>query len=117
MIKDKLKSIRLILGVAAAGVLLVAVAAVRAGVRRRMQCGACAPWWHVTTQYAPTNLPPGGEGEITVLAEDLGDDGPERPRRRLEGQAAGGLTAQSVGSSVGTGRPDLADFCETLPEK
>ncbi len=32
-----------------------------------------APSWHITSEVAPTNLPPGGEGEIIVAAGDLGD--------------------------------------------
>jgi hypothetical protein len=41
---------------------------------------ACAPmacaessWWQVTSTATPTNLPPGGEGEILVAASNLGD--------------------------------------------
>jgi hypothetical protein len=32
-----------------------------------------APSWHITTEPAPTNLPPGGEGQIVVAANNLGD--------------------------------------------
>ena len=36
---------------------------------------ACSPWWHVSVQSLPRSLPAGGEGEITLLAEDFGDEG------------------------------------------
>jgi hypothetical protein len=31
------------------------------------------PWWRVTSTTAPTNLPPGGEGQILLTAIDVGD--------------------------------------------
>jgi len=31
------------------------------------------PWWHLSSETAPTNLPPGGEGVLVVRAADLGD--------------------------------------------
>jgi hypothetical protein len=34
---------------------------------------AATPWWHVSSTAAPTNLPPGGEGQIYVTAIDIGD--------------------------------------------
>src|SRR5439155_24034239 len=33
------------------------------------------PWWHLDASAAPTNLPPGGEGVIDVIATNLGDAG------------------------------------------
>ncbi len=33
-----------------------------------------APWWHLQASPTPTNLPPGGEGEIVVTAINLGDE-------------------------------------------
>jgi hypothetical protein len=32
-----------------------------------------APWWHVNATAAPTELPPGGYGQIVVTAANLGD--------------------------------------------
>ncbi len=41
-----------------------------------LQCGsACRPWWHLSLQSLPASLPAGGEGEIKLLAQDLGDTG------------------------------------------
>src|SRR5438477_4348100 len=31
------------------------------------------PWWHLDASAAPTNLPPGGEGVISVIATNVGD--------------------------------------------
>src|ERR1700683_4329468 len=31
------------------------------------------PWWHIESGSAPANIPPGGEGKITVTVSDLGD--------------------------------------------
>ncbi len=31
------------------------------------------PWWHITSEVAPTDLPPGGEGEIIAAASNLGE--------------------------------------------
>jgi hypothetical protein len=61
-----------------------------------VQCGAtCSVWWHVNTQSLPGNLPSGGEGEITVQAEDLGDNGPHGTIV-LHDELPPGLAAQSV---------------------
>ncbi len=35
----------------------------------------CSPWWHVDVQALPRDLAAGGEGEVTLLAEDFGDAG------------------------------------------
>ncbi len=32
-----------------------------------------APWWHVGSETVPTNLPPGGQGELMVVVSNLGD--------------------------------------------
>jgi hypothetical protein len=39
-----------------------------------VQCGnACSPWLHLSSVALPGNLPPGGSGEVLVLAQNLGD--------------------------------------------
>ncbi len=39
-----------------------------------LECGAgCRPWWHLGFQSLPADLPRGGEGEIRLLLENLGD--------------------------------------------
>jgi hypothetical protein len=43
---------------------------------------AAAPWWHIDVESAPTNLPPGGDGNVIVLLSNLGDapiDGSSTP--------------------------------------
>ncbi len=34
---------------------------------------AAAPWWHITSETVPTNLPPGGTGQVLVVVSNLGD--------------------------------------------
>ncbi len=39
-----------------------------------LECGAgCRPWWHLSFQSLPAILPAGGEGEIRLTAENVGD--------------------------------------------
>jgi hypothetical protein len=43
---------------------------------------ALKPWWHLNAETAPTNLPPGGTGLVTLVASNLGDaaaDGASEP--------------------------------------
>ncbi len=58
------------------GVLLgvLALFAPSAFAEAELECGTgCRPWWHVSVQSLPAALPRGGEGEITLLVENLGD--------------------------------------------
>jgi hypothetical protein len=34
---------------------------------------AAAPWWHLSGEVAPSNLPPQGQGRVIVVASNLGD--------------------------------------------
>ncbi len=43
---------------------------------------AQAPWWGISSETVPTDLPPGGEGQLLVLVSNLGDapiDGSKEP--------------------------------------
>jgi hypothetical protein len=55
-----------LLGVVAAGVLLVAFTGVA-------PAAAEVPRWHLSSRSTPTYLPPGGQGQIVVTATNLGD--------------------------------------------
>ena len=67
---DKLKGLKLTAGMVAACVgLLVLVGAAFAFAE--------GPRWLLTTDSVPRNLPPGGEGQIVVIATDAGN-GPVR---------------------------------------
>jgi hypothetical protein len=117
MITHRLKSI--ICGAVAAVTLMAAVAAsAPAAFAEGVSCGAgCAPWWHVTTQDLPRNLPPGGEGEVTALAEDFGDVGASGSSAVVfADRLPEGLTAQSVELAAGLGS-GFGFFCETLPHE
>ena len=63
------------------------VLVVLAGVVALVLAGAApafaeAPWWQVGSETVPTNLPPGGEGQVLVVVSNLGDapiNGSEHP--------------------------------------
>ncbi len=58
------------------GIVTVAAVTALAGsvsVAAAGTCEGCTPWWHVNTSAIPTNLPPGGSGQIVVVANNVGD--------------------------------------------
>jgi hypothetical protein len=65
-------------------------------------CSECSSWWGLTAASMPTDLAPGGEGQISVTAEDLGDKG-VNSTVVLKDKLPAGLSAQSVAVSVGVG--------------
>ena len=119
MIKGKLKSIKRVVAVALAGGALVAVAG-DTPASAEVTCGSCTPWWHLSSGSLPRNLPPGGEGKISVLAEDLGDAGVSSSVV-LRDRLPAGLTAQSVELGLGvlgTISPSFGEFfCSVLPDE
>ena len=83
-------------------------------------CSASAalPWWHLVTGAQPTNLPPGGEGTITVTAVNLGDapiDANEHPVT-MRDTLPTGLTATSIEGYAGTKGFRGIMTCAKLPE-
>ncbi len=53
---------------------VLALCAPAAFAEAELECGAgCRPWWHLAFQSLPESLPRGGEGEIRLLVENLGD--------------------------------------------
>ncbi len=48
-----------------------------------------SPWWQVTSSVRPVNLPPGGEGTITVKAINLGDAPAVAPAKLIDVLPAG----------------------------
>jgi hypothetical protein len=80
-----------------------------------------APSWHLTTEAAPTNLPPLGEGEIVVAASNLGDtaaNGATTPVKITNTLPAGLKALSVVGSVKGgievkcpTGEPPTSFTC------
>ena len=121
-IKDRLKSITLLLGITAA-VMLLLTAAGATMASAEVQCDSCTPWWQLSFQTLPANLPPGGEGEIGVFAEDLGDSKPNASTPIvLTDKLPGGLTAQSVELRTSESGNELAAFygeffCKALPHE
>ncbi len=37
------------------------------------ECSSCKPWWHISTNLRPANIPPGGEGTLILQAFNLGN--------------------------------------------
>ena len=95
MIKNSLENVKRRVCLAAAGVLLVALVGV-ATASAEVECSGCRPWWRISAGSFPTNLPPGGEGQVTVLAEDRGDAGLSGSAVVLNDKLPPGLTATSV---------------------
>ncbi len=58
---------------ALATVLALAVAVAGLAAVRSTAAYAEAPWWRLSSETSPTNLPPGGEGTLVVHASNLGD--------------------------------------------
>ena len=118
MIDDKLKNIKRTVGVLAAGVLLVALAGA-ATASAEVECSSCRPWWRVSVGSFPRNLPPGGEGQLTVLAEDRGDAGLGGSPVVLRDRLPQGLAAQSVSIGLGMLSEPLlgGSFCDVEPHE
>jgi hypothetical protein len=118
-----MNSIKRILVLAVAG-LLVGALANAAPALAEVQCDSCSMWWHVGFQAIPTNLPRGGEGDISLLAENFGDTGVQTSSSPvvLRDRLPVGLTAQSVrlvlGWTVEGQNPVFGEhFCEVLPDE
>ncbi len=63
---------------------------------------AQTPWWQISSETAPTNLPPGGEGQVRIVASDLGavpvDGGKEQVV--ITNKLPAGLTATAISGSA-----------------
>ncbi len=120
MTKSKLKRMRRVLGVAVAGMVLV-TAAGTSMASAEVSCESCTPWLRLSSSSLPKNLLPGGEGEISVLAEDRGDapvsaSSPVVVNAKLPK----GLTATGVLLGLGVGLGELRSvfgqlLCQTQP--
>jgi hypothetical protein len=56
---------------------------------------AAKPWWHLSTNVRPANIPPGGTGTIVVQAENLGSGETSAPLS-LSDTVPAGLKVQGV---------------------
>lgn len=84
---------------------LVFAAAGPAPARAAAPCTGCRPWWRINESTLPHNLPPGGEGQIAVIAEDRGDAGLDS-EVVLSDKLPAGLEAKSA--SLGGGILSIA---------
>ena len=119
MIEGRLGHIKRVIAVVALALLLAAVIGT-AQASAAVPCGStCRPWWHLTLGSMPRNLPPGGEGEISLVAEDVGDAPLDGSDVVLTDKLPAGLTAQSAAvgmSGLALERSFGAAFCNILAQ-
>ncbi|HTC61075.1 MAG TPA: hypothetical protein VK691_13305 [Solirubrobacteraceae bacterium] len=101
-------------------VIFVAAMAVLAGsvsvaAAEETPCSGCRPWWGVSVGSLPRNLPPGGEGQLTVLGENRGDAALGGSPVVLKDRLPQGLAAQSVALGFSADQfGDLSTFFATI---
>ncbi|HUN79752.1 MAG TPA: hypothetical protein VMU32_12570 [Solirubrobacteraceae bacterium] len=97
-VASPLKRVSLLFALAAL-VALTVCASGAATASATVTCDSCSPWWHLSFDSAPADLPRGGEGQIGVLAENFGDSGGLRvsPALTIVAKVPQGLTVKSVG--------------------
>jgi hypothetical protein len=71
MVKNTLKRLAGAIGLVVSFALLAGAGTAAAEV----QCTSCRAWWGINSGSLPRNLSPGGEGEISLIAENYGDTG------------------------------------------
>jgi hypothetical protein len=122
MIRDKLNTTKYAIAIALAGLVLVAVAGATPAAAE-VKCAECAPWWHLNFGSFPTNLPPGGQAELSISANDFGDAGPKGSAPVvLTDKLPPGLTAENVKlvtAVTGEGFSELYGqvFCTVVPSE
>jgi hypothetical protein len=104
MTRSVLRRPKRLAAVALACALLGAIGGGVAPAFAEVKCTSCAGWWYLSSGSFPRNLSPGGEGEISVLAEDLGDAGVSSAVV-LTDKLPAGLTAQGVSLGLGIKGP------------
>ncbi len=89
-----------------------AVGCLALGVLRVSPAFAAAPRWQLSSSATPTNLPPGGEGKIFVVASNLGDtevNGATTPVSVIAelppGLSATAISGESFEPGTAAGRP------------
>jgi hypothetical protein len=102
MSKGLLKRIICVVALTAVCMSLGAVVSGAPASAAQVTCTECSSWWGLTAASMPTDLAPGGEDRISVMAEDLGDQGVSSTVV-LRDKLPAGLTAQSVTLDLGVG--------------
>ncbi len=75
-----------------------------AGAAPAFAAGAGEPWWGLSGEVVPSDLPPGGEGEIIVVLSNLGDDtftGAGGQQAVVSVEPPAGLSATASGCTTG----------------
>jgi hypothetical protein len=99
MIVDRRKYLAPLLMVLAlvGALVVVAMTPEAAGAESSVECASCRPWWQLSFDSTPANLPPGGEGEIGATIEDFGDAGANASSTLVVSiKLPAGLTARKV---------------------
>jgi hypothetical protein len=119
MIYPRNRHVGPLVGLAAALVATILLAGSTAAAAS-LECNGCESWWHLNVSAVPRDLPPDGEGKISVLAENYGDAGASAPVT-LTDKLPAGLIAQSV--VLGFGQDSIAypvygrTFCKVQPHE
>ncbi len=95
---------------------VVAVCALLAACAMSAPAYASSPWWSLSSSAIPTNLPPGGDGTITVRAVNVGD-APTSADVMFSDTLPAGESAQHVELHALASPGDLSFLgtCETTP--
>ena len=75
------------------------------------KAAAATPWWGITVSAAPSNLPPGGEGQIDVNVTNLGDapaNGEAEPITIADVLPAGMTATAIYGGTLGATEENLS---------
>ena len=96
---------------------VVVVVLLLVSVSASASASAAAAWWQITATTAPSNLPPGGEGEIVVQVTNLGDAPVEVAGRpvTLGVKLPVGLTATGIHSQFAGPSNNREEFGCSLP--
>jgi hypothetical protein len=59
---------------------------------------AAAPWWHLSSETIPANLPAGGEGQLVAVVSNLGDEPADAGKEavKIAIKLPSGLTASAI---------------------
>ncbi len=75
---------------------LIAMAALMATMSLAAVASAATPEWKVTSYSSPTDLPPGGTGELVVTAVNVGDSETDGSTVTIEDTLPSGLVATAI---------------------
>jgi hypothetical protein len=86
--------------ITSASALLIAVAMSAVLTAAPASASSLSPWWGITSGQRPSALPPGGQGQIILTAENLGD-APTAGKVTISDQLPAGLKATGIKGVAG----------------